>query len=236
MGTRFGGRAMSVPPQANSPCDAGPASVAFGRDEIAEHRGRWSQRSPLPASRAVPRSALSDPEREQYELQLDAYAVLLAEYEVQLAAANHDGLTGVWLRHAGQQLLEKEVQRAGRLDTPLSIAFVDVDGLKTLNDNHGHAAGDHALLTISRALAVGLRGYDHVVRWGGDEFLCVLPGVREGETVRRMQQVRSSLAAGERGLKISVGTAERRTGENADALVARADRELYLSRGQRPKG
>ncbi|MDT7572319.1 MAG: diguanylate cyclase [Actinomycetota bacterium] len=203
------------------------------RDELAEHRVRRSY-----ADRA--NAPLSEPDREEYELRLDAYEVQLAEYRARLAdyasqleVAHHDGLTGAWLRHAGRQLLEEELSRADRQETPLSIAFVDVDGLKTINDRLGHAAGDHALITVARALIVGLRGYDHVVRWGGDEFLCVLPGITEEEATRRLRQAQGFLSAGSHQLAISVGVAERRAGETLEQLVSRADHALYVSRGRR---
>lgn len=203
------------------------------RDEIADQRER-KPRPPRPRQ-AVAR--LSDSERERYELRIDAYQVQLAayrakleEYAVQLQAAHHDGLTGTWLRHAGRQLLEEELQRSARDDTPLAIAFVDLDGLKARNDRHGHAAGDQALVTVARALLKGLRRYDHVVRWGGDEFLCVLPGLTQHETARRLAQARRLITAECPGLTISIGIAEKRPCEDADAFVSRADRALYVSR------
>ncbi|MCU1673426.1 MAG: sensor diguanylate cyclase [Frankiales bacterium] len=195
----------------------------------------------MPAQRPKP-PLLAEPDREEYELALDRYEVQLGEYRArleeyaaQLDAAHHDGLTGTWLRQAGRQLLEEELQRAARADAPLSIAFVDLDGLKVRNDELGHAAGDRALVAVAHALLAGLRVYDHVVRWGGDEFLCVLPGVRQDEADRRLQDVRRELARGPDRLSISVGTAERHAGEAADELVERADRVLYLSRGRELK-
>jgi diguanylate cyclase (GGDEF)-like protein len=215
---------MSVTPSVNA------RSV---RDELAEHRARRAH-----AELAV--APLTEPDREDYELRLDAYEVQLAEYRERLAdyasqleAAHHDGLTGAWLRHAGRQLLEKEMQRADRQATPLSIAFVDIDGLKPINDRLGHAAGDRALITVARALIVGLRGYDHIVRWGGDEFLCILPGVVADEAGRRLRDAQEFLAAGNEQVAISVGVAERRTAETLEQLVGRADYALYMSRGRR---
>lgn len=203
------------------------------RDELAEQRVR--RQAHVPAQR----SGLSEPEREEYEQQLDAYEVQLSAYRArlrevatQLEAAHHDGLTGAWLRQAGRTLLEQELLRAGRTDTPLSIAFVDVDGLKSLNDTAGHAAGDQALAMVARALIGGLRGYDHVIRWGGDEFLCVLPSVTRNEALRRLEQAQSALREATPPVSISLGVVERHAGESVDALVGRADAELYASRGR----
>lgn len=182
---------------------------------------------------------MSEPDREHYERRLDAYEVEVADYRaqlqdaaVQLEAAYHDGLTGTWLRQAGLRLLEQELDRAARTDSPLSIAFVDLDGLKTLNDTAGHAAGDAALVSVARALLAGLRGYDHVVRWGGDEFLCILPAVTRDAAVGRMVDVRQALLAAPARYSISLGVVERHAGEAADALVARADEALYRARGR----
>lgn len=217
--------------------DGGLAPV----DEVAELRQRRAMAGWVPQQWPTP--VMSDDDRERYELQLDAYQVQveqqqarLAAYADQLAAAHHDGLTGTWLRHAGQQLLAEELQRAARHDTPLCIAFVDVDGLKARNDRDGHAAGDRALVAVAQALQDGLRGYDTIVRWGGDEFLCVLPGLREKEAVRRLEQARAALARGAGNISISTGVEERRGGETVEALVARADAALYASRGRHLRG
>lgn len=199
-------------------------------DELASRR-----------SAAVPqqRLPLTEPDREDYEQRLDAYEVELAAYRArlqdaaeQLEAAQHDGLTGTWLRHAGRRLLEQELDRAARTDSPLSIAFVDVDGLKALNDSAGHAAGDRALVAVARALMSGLRGYDHVVRWGGDEFLCVLPAATREQAVARLLQAREALLRSPGRTSISLGVVERHAGETAEVLVARADAALYRSRGR----
>ena len=187
--------------------------------------------------------ALSEPDREQYELRLDEYEVQLAAYRAQVAAyavrleaAHHDGLTGTWLRSPGYELLQKELQRADRTERPLSIAFVDVDGLKTLNDTVGHAAGDRALRVVALALVTGLRGYDHVIRWGGDEFLCVLPGAADAEAAYRLDQVHKLLASDPEAPTVSVGVVERRPGEPGEPLVCRADRALYEARSRARAG
>lgn len=202
------------------------------RDEVAAQRRRH-----VLAGAPQDPPALSEPDREDYELRLDHYEVQLADYRAQVAsyaarleAAHHDGLTGAWLRSAGYALLEKELQRAGRTHLPLSVAFVDVDGLKARNDSAGHAAGDQALRLVARALLEGLRGYDHVIRWGGDEFLCVLPGATEAEAGFRLEQARKLMAGDPQALPVSVGIVQRWAGEAADALVERADDELYGAR------
>ncbi|GAC1440811.1 MAG: hypothetical protein NVSMB55_06830 [Mycobacteriales bacterium] len=225
---------MAVPPSSRAQPHPALLTAAGARDEVAEQRVRHGtphQRQP---------GELSEPDREDYELRLDAYEEQLAVYRTrlenyasQLEAAHHDGLTGTWLRQAGRQLLDEELQRATRSGRPLTIAFVDVDGLKLRNDRLGHAAGDRALVLVARALIGGLRGYDHVVRWGGDEFLCILPDLSEQEAVGRVDEVRHQLAGRAERIAISTGLAQRRPDESAVDLVHRADQALYASRGLR---
>ena len=227
---------MPVLPQRDGSYEPTPPTAAVLRDEVAEHRVR---RGLAKVQQRQPSVDLNEPDRENYELQLDAYEVQLAEYRrrleeyaTQLEAAHHDGLTGAWLRHAGRQLLDEEIKRSDRLGTPLTIVFVDVDGLKRRNDEQGHAAGDEALVAVARALIVGLRGYDHVIRWGGDEFLCVLPGLTASEAARRIGQAKVALACSPSRVSISVGIAERGRDEVVESLVKRADSALYDSRGR----
>lgn len=218
------------------PDDEGPPT----QDEVARQRQLHAHAlAVMPHQRHPVAVALSEPDREQYELRLDAYEVQLAAYRAQVAAyaarleeAHHDGLTGAWLRSPGYELLQKELHRADRTERPLSIAFVDVDGLKTLNDTIGHAAGDRALRIVAHALVTGLRGYDHVIRWGGDEFLCVLPGATDAEAAHRLEQVHKLLASGPDAPTVSVGVVERQPGEPAEPLVCRADRALYEARSR----
>ena len=208
-------------------------------DEVAEQRDRRARAAlaGLPHQRTG--AALSELDREEYEQRLDAYEVQLHEYRArlreyasQLEEAHHDGLTGTWVRHAGRQLLDNELLRAARSSAPLSIAFIDVDGLKALNDSEGHAAGDRALATVAEALLAGLRGYDHVIRWGGDEFLAILPGLTRPQAELRLEQARARMAEAPGSPRVSVGIAERCDREAADSLVARADQALYVSRGR----
>ncbi|MCW2608663.1 MAG: diguanylate cyclase [Frankiales bacterium] len=209
------------------------------RDQVAEHRDR---RAPAGHLTQVPQQrlpTLDEPDREQYERQLDDYQVQVESYRAQLAdyaerldAARHDGLTGTWLRAAGDKLLEQAVHRVGLTGSRLSVAFVDVDGLKLLNDGKGHAAGDQALRAVGSALLRGLRQDDVVIRWGGDEFLCVLPGATEQDARHRLAEAQRLLAEHPEHRTVSVGTAQWRPGESRHDLIGRADRALYRSRGR----
>lgn len=141
--------------------------------------------------------------------------------------ASLDGLTGAYIRSAGILQLEREVLRAQRLAAPLVVAFVDVDHLKAVNDSGGHAAGDRLLVSVVDALRSRLRLYDLVIRYGGDEFLCVLPGMSLVEAAQRFRLVNEDLAP---YASVSVGVAAAVDDETPEDLVERADAELYACR------
>lgn len=146
------------------------------------------------------------------------------------AFAAVDGLTGVYLRQTGLGLLDQEISRALRNKTPLTLAFVDVDGLKAVNDSQGHGMGDQLLAATAAALTQVLRSYDVVFRYGGDEFVCVLSDVATADAIVRLEQVNVVLAATSPAGSISFGLAELRADDAAADLIARADAALY---GQR---
>jgi len=136
-----------------------------------------------------------------------------------------DELTGVMRRAAGISAAEREIVRARRHGLPLTVAFVDIDGLKEENDSHGHPAGDIMIRGLTQALKDGLRADDVVFRYGGDEFVCVLP-----ETTARSARTRLSelqLEAAKSGVRFCVGVAQLERADDVVSLFARADRDLY---------
>jgi diguanylate cyclase (GGDEF)-like protein len=120
---------------------------------------------------------------------------------------------------------------------PLSVVIVDIDHFKKVNDEHGHAAGDLVLRHVATVLGGVLRAGDAVVRYGGEEFLLVLPEVTRAVAARVAERARAAIAAtpasvaGSRlPVTISLGVAERRDGEERVALIARADEALYRAK------
>jgi diguanylate cyclase (GGDEF)-like protein len=147
-----------------------------------------------------------------------------------------DDLTGARRRGVGLEELQSEIDRARRTGGNLVAAFVDVDGLKAVNDGLGHAAGDTLLRGVADGLKRHVRSYDLVVRLGGDEFLCALPGVNKAEVRARLADLAAELRLAEPPSSVSFGLAELRDGERPESLVDRADHALLATRGAEMKG
>jgi diguanylate cyclase (GGDEF)-like protein len=144
--------------------------------------------------------------------------------------AYRDELTGVLQRAAGRDQLVMAFDRVRRSGESLVLVFLDVDHLKRVNDEQGHAAGDELLRALGAGLLENLRSYDVVVRYGGDEFVCALPGLPIVETTRRLLAVGAALADAVPGASVSFGLAELRADDSLDEAIARADRAMYASR------
>lgn len=139
-----------------------------------------------------------------------------------------DELTGAYRRGSGLIELEREMARATRNEQPFVVAFVDVDGLKTVNDSLGHDAGDDLLRRVVNAMRAQLRSYDLVVRFGGDEFVCGLSDLGLAEATVRFQRIDADLAKD--GSSITVGLAELSDDASLVELIAEADEALYRNR------
>jgi diguanylate cyclase (GGDEF)-like protein len=146
-------------------------------------------------------------------------------YEHVQHVARTDALTGV-LNHGAMQLrIREEIARARRDGHPLGAVILDLDDFKGVNDTHGHAAGDELLRTVARALQGELRPYDQVARYGGDEFVLLLPGSDEAMTAAVAERCRDAI-----GGKCSIGVAAWHDGLDADGLLEQADRALMLAK------
>jgi two-component system, cell cycle response regulator len=161
---------------------------------------------------------------------------LLAAQEELRVRATHDGLTGLLNRSAIMEILRRELARCSRERQPFSILMADLDQFKHINDSHGHQAGDAVLREAAGRMHASFRCYDSIGRYGGEEFLVVLPGCDEGEAWGLGERFRVLIAAspfsfGETVLSVtcSIGCATQPGGESrdADSLIRLADEALY---------
>jgi diguanylate cyclase (GGDEF)-like protein len=157
--------------------------------------------------------------------------------QIRHLAAN-DELTGLLNRRAMNELLDHECRRADRLDVPLSIALLDIDHFKKINDSHGHPAGDTALRRFAETIRPILRAADRLARWGGEEFLLLLPDTDAEQTaelcqkriVEQIAALRITHEDASFGITVSVGVTQRRAGEPHAETLERADRALYAAK------
>jgi len=147
------------------------------------------------------------------------------------AAAAVDDLTGALRRGAGLQAMSREIARFHRFGGKgVAVVFIDVDGLKRINDTEGHAAGDALLADVVAAIRERLRAYDLVIRWGGDEFVCVLPDATREEAERTLSDIEQHVRDRTSGRSVSTGLAALEEADTASTLVGRADQALYAGR------
>jgi diguanylate cyclase (GGDEF)-like protein len=155
------------------------------------------------------------------------------------ARASHDRLTGVANRETILGALVAEVERAVRHSKPLSVAFIDIDRFKPINDTYGHNSGDSVLRQVAGTIASSIRVSDRFGRYGGEEFMLILPETMPEDAVTLAEQLRSLVMkqpfriAGKQTIKvtISVGVAGGHGQElKADALVDRADAAMYAAK------
>jgi two-component system cell cycle response regulator len=169
-------------------------------------------------------------------------ALIRAHAALQFEAA-HDPLTGVWNRNAILELLQRETQRHQRSGGPMGLMMVDVDHFKSVNDAHGHLVGDSVLRELAHRLAVSVRSYDLVGRYGGEEFLIVLPGCSSADLAATAERARAGIAhspvqinAGPIAVTASVGIVSAFLGRHPpfdyETLLSAADEALYIAKAK----
>ncbi len=152
-----------------------------------------------------------------------------------LAAAKLDGLTGCLNYAAIRHQLEREIRRSERHGLSLSCCFVDLDDFKLVNDRYGHLQGSALLVEVATILETAMRSEDTLGRYGGDEFVAILPETDESEGVMLAQRIRSMLATpatqapGAR-IDASIGVAQWQTGSSGAELLEAADLALRAAK------
>lgn len=170
---------------------------------------------------------------------LDLQSELIAAREGLHILATQDSLTGVLNRRAVLETLHNELIRGVRQHVPLGVILADLDHFKSINDTHGHAAGDAVLCEAARRMVAALRPYDRLGRYGGEEFLVVAPGCGLEDVVGVAERLRLALLAepvqtrgGSIGISASFGviSSARFSHIDAEALIQAADEGLYQAK------
>jgi diguanylate cyclase (GGDEF)-like protein len=141
-----------------------------------------------------------------------------------------DELTGAWTRKLGLEEVSRELERAHRTGAGLVLAFVDVDGLKAVNDSQGHLAGDALLRLLGETLRANVRPYDVILRYGGDELLCAMPNLGVREARARFEKIAAVLAAADADYSFTFGLGEAEPADSLQELIARADADSLQAR------
>jgi diguanylate cyclase (GGDEF)-like protein len=153
--------------------------------------------------------------------------------------AELDELTGSYNRRCIMRMLDEEIARAGRNGAPCSIALIDLDWFKRINDAFGHPTGDEVLRTFAITMFANIRGIDRFGRYGGEEFLLVLPDMSTDNAVRALDRLRAIIAeldwsafSPDMSVTISAGVATLKPEETPDTFLARADCALYAAKAR----
>jgi diguanylate cyclase (GGDEF)-like protein len=210
--------------------------AAQARDHAAEVQDRLAATSePAGAiadarARAAADRARAAADRERAAADREQAAVDRQQVRAALTEAHLDELTGTYRRGLGTLALQREINRARHSGGGLVLAFIDVDGLKEVNDREGHAAGDALLIDVVASIRSSLRSYDPIVRYGGDEFVCAFSDFNLEGVRLRFDDILAALHRTREGCSISVGLAELQSGDTLDDLTVRGDAALYKSK------
>ncbi|MBL8897520.1 MAG: GGDEF domain-containing protein [Planctomycetes bacterium] len=170
---------------------------------------------------------------------LGIFGIVIAQraWRAQRHSSRLDPLTGLYGRRLFHELLSEEVAQAARYGRALSLAIVDLDAFKTINDSLGHRAGDRVLQGAAEVLRASVRKSDYVFRYGGEEFAILMPETDEVAAAVALERVRRELAEaklsygrGEVQVRCSIGVTAYRTPESEEELVVRADRACYAAK------
>ena len=162
-------------------------------------------------------------------IQDKSHEVFLAEQ------ANTDYLTQTSNRKFAEEHLETELYRFQRYGEPLCVMLIDIDNFKEINDTHGHSLGDHVLISVVKIIEQNLRRTDILARWGGDEFIAILPSTPQSQAKTLAKKLISltenNFAKTRIPVTLSIGLASAKPDQTAKALINTADAALYISKG-----
>lgn len=170
---------------------------------------------------------------------LELQEQLMAAQETLRDQASRDPLTGIWNRRTVFETLARELVRSRREQSPLAVVMADLDHFKELNDTYGHMAGDFVLREATRRMSSNIRPYDGIGRYGGEEFLLVLPGCDTRSGAGRAEQLRHAIVSepfdtseGRLSISCSLGVASTAdlAEPDTDSLVRAADAALYRAK------
>ena len=168
---------------------------------------------------------------------VERQAELISAREQMRAEAMYDSLTGLLNRAAFFDIFQKEVSRAGRYETSLALIIADIDNFKATNDKYGHQAGDSVLVEAARRLRISMRVSDSIGRYGGEEFLIVVPGCTPNAAALLAERFRLVIASAPFAVgndtipvTMSFGVAGTADPRNADDLLRAADEALYRAK------
>lgn len=164
---------------------------------------------------------------------------ILHEYEQLKQDAYLDQLTAVGNRRYGEMTLSTRIYELRQHDIPFGVLFIDIDHFKRFNDQYSHRTGDDVLVMTAKSISFSLRKMDSVARWGGEEFIVILPGassviVKSVSERIRMLIENSFIMAGKDKLNVtvSIGATMSRPDDTLETIVGRADRHMYLSKSR----
>jgi diguanylate cyclase (GGDEF)-like protein len=148
--------------------------------------------------------------------------------------ARIDYLTGIYNRLMFNELLEAELQRAGRYSSDLSLIMFDLDYFKKINDTYGHNTGDHVLKEVAQLVSDNIRAHDVFSRWGGEEFMVLIPKCDQNQADVLAQKLRCLCEAYDFGnglhVTASFGVTQYRSDDDAGSFIARSDEALYMAK------
>ncbi|MDG6777906.1 diguanylate cyclase [Thiomicrorhabdus sp. zzn3] len=155
--------------------------------------------------------------------------IKLAEY-----GARHDPLTGLYNRRCFEEKLEAEINRAKRYSQPMSVVLLDIDDFKLINDDFGHSAGDQILKALALFLNEHTREYDLIARWGGEEFIIIMPNTNLQQAFDKAERLRLGIEnqtlMDQAKITCSFGVTEYKSTDTYDQIFQRTDKALYQAK------